>query len=90
MKRISSKAIQGTSGGTPGTGRSARSENSPPSDRSSTHDNGTAAAAAAAAAVKHAAAAAPGAADGWAAPIGAEALLLRGRLALLDGKLRVR
>lgn len=35
------------------------------------------------------AATAPGEADEWAPPLAADALLMRGRLALLDGKLRV-
>lgn len=51
-------------------------------------DNGAAAIAAVAAA-KHAAATAPDAPGGWIALLAAEALLLRGRLALFDGKLRV-
>lgn len=89
MKRISPKSINRSSSGTPQTERSSRSENPTSSDGSLTGDKGIAAAVAAEAAVKHATAAAPGAADGWVAAVGAEALLLRGRLALLDGKLRV-
>lgn len=37
----------------------------------------------------HMAATAPDQPDGWAPPMAADALLMRGRLALLDGKFRV-
>lgn len=46
-------------------------------------------AAEAAAAAAQLTATAPGEVDGWAPPMAADALLIRGRLALLDGKLRV-
>lgn len=51
--------------------------------------NSEARAAGAAAAAAQLTATAPGEVDGWAPPMAADALLIRGRLALLDGKLRV-
>lgn len=89
MKRISPKSIKTPVTSTP------RSENSSPSDKAAQNggdavdDAGAVAAAVALATDEHAKATAPEAPDGWVAPVCAEALLLRGRLALLDGKLRV-
>lgn len=88
MKRISPAAIATPTTGTPQSGQSARSD-ARGSVGTLSSENRTAAVAAETATAAQAAATAPGAAEGWVAPMAAEVLLLRGRLALLDGKLRV-
>lgn len=88
MKRISPTSIAKTSASPPDSSRSGKSQ-APASSQGGSLSNEKKLAAAATAA-KHIAATAPGKADGWAPPMAADALLLRGRLALLDGKLRVR
>lgn len=89
MKRISPGAIKPTSGGTvegskPGkSGKNASlSGDDPILSREQKEQVDTATAA-------QIAASSLGEVDGWVAPLAADALLLRARLALLDGKLRV-
>lgn len=84
FKRISPAAIRAPTP-PPDTGRSGKSAGTHASSSSASGDNMVAEAAEAA----YMAATAPGETDGWAPPMAAEALLMRGRLALLDGKLRV-
>lgn len=87
LKRISPVAIAATSAGTQNSGRSGKSgtQSSAGGDSVDSETRATGAAAAAAQVM----ATAPGEVDGWAPPMAADALLIRGRLALLDGKLRV-
>lgn len=87
MKRISPVAIAATSAGTLASGRSGKSGTQSSSGGDSVESEARTAGAAAAAA--QLTATAPGEVDGWAPPMAADALLIRGRLALLDGKLRV-
>lgn len=87
LKRISPVAIAATSGGTVASGRSGKSGTQSSSGGDSVDSEVKAAGVAAAAALI--ATTAPGGVDDWASPMAADALLLRGRLALLDGKLRV-
>ncbi|CAM9390873.1 unnamed protein product, partial [Hapterophycus canaliculatus] len=92
FKRISPAAIRAPNP-PPDTSRSGKSGGTHGSSASASADSkgrGTRAALAAdAAEAAYIAATAPGETDEWAPPIAADALLLRGRLALLDGKLRV-
>lgn len=91
LKRISPAAIP-TQTPQPDTSRSGKSAGTQASGVSASADsmNTGKKDAAAAAAAEYIAATAPDEADGWAPPMAADALLMRGRLALLDGKLRVR
>ncbi|CAN0183838.1 unnamed protein product, partial [Pylaiella littoralis] len=90
LKRISPAAIP-TQTPQPDTSRSGKSAGTQASGVSASADsmNTGKKDAAAAAAAEYIAATAPDEADGWAPPMAADALLMRGRLALLDGKLRV-
>lgn len=87
LKRISPVAIAVTSAGTQNSGRSGKSGTQSSAGGDSVDSESRAVGAAAAAAQLMATA--PGEVDGWAPPMAADALLIRGRLALLDGKLRV-
>lgn len=89
MKRISPRAIKPTSGGTLESNQSSKSGGKTSlsgDDPILSREQKNEVAAATAAQI---AATSPGEVDGWVAPLAADALLLRGRLALLDGKLRV-
>eukprot|EP00903_Cladosiphon_okamuranus_P012352 g11581.t1 len=91
LKRISPAAIPAPAP-PPDTGRSGKSSvthASAISTSDNSMDSCTKAAAAVAAETEFIAATTPDKVDGWAPPMAAEALLMRGRLALLDGKLRV-
>ena len=82
--RISPSEITTKSDGTLDSGRSGKS-------KTQALDGGTGSLSSVqrAAVAVSAASTAPGGPDAWVSPIAADALLLRGRLALLDGKLRV-
>ncbi|CAM9135050.1 unnamed protein product [Scytosiphon promiscuus] len=84
FKRISPAAVR-TPTPAPDTGRSGKSGGTHGSSSTVSADEMAVEAAEAA----HIAATAPGQTDAWAPPMAAKALLMRGRLALLDGKLRV-
>lgn len=88
LKRISPAAVAAASAGiTLASGRSGKSGTQSSAGGDSIDSEAKAMGAAAAAA--QLAATAPGEVDGWAPPMASDALLIRGRLALLDGKLRV-
>lgn len=89
MKRFSTKAIVGLNTGGLDSGRSAFSGRTGSGNGSVQNDHDTSASIKLTAAA-HIASTAKGAAEGWVVPMAAEVLLMRGRLALLDGKLRVR
>lgn len=89
MKRISPGAIKLTSGGTlegSKSGKSGKNASLSGDDPILSREQKDEVAKATAAQI---AASSLGEVDGWVAPLAADALLLRGRLALLDGKLRV-
>ncbi|CAM9264371.1 unnamed protein product [Ectocarpus sp. 12 AP-2014] len=87
FKRISPEAIP-TATNPLDTGRSGKSAATQESSLS-VHSDGMDSGKRAATEAAHMAATAPDQPDGWAPPLAADALLMRGRLALLDGKFRV-
>ncbi|CAB1113909.1 unnamed protein product [Ectocarpus sp. CCAP 1310/34] len=87
FKRISPAAIP-TPTAPLDTGRSGKSAATQESSLS-VHPDGMESGERAATEAAHMAATAPDQPDGWAPPMAADALLMRGRLALLDGKFRV-
>ncbi|CAM9209213.1 unnamed protein product [Ectocarpus sp. 4 AP-2014] len=87
FKRISPEAIP-TPTAPLDTGRSGKSAATQESSLS-VHPDGMDSEKRAATEAAHMAATAPDQPDGWAPPMAADALLMRGRLALLDGKFRV-
>lgn len=86
MKRVSPVATKANAGGNLDFASNGKSGAQASSDEGCLSNENNAAAEATAA---HLAATAPGEIDSWAPVMAADALLLRGRLALLDGKLRV-
>lgn len=87
MKRISPAAAPPPPAQTLDSGRSGKSGLQGSSDAGSLLS--ASAVGKASAGAEHIAVTAPGEVDAWAPPMAAEALLIRGQLAMLDGKLRV-